>query len=73
MTDENPQSPGHLIVDGVEYLVRSPGNIPYCHLCRQRVSAVVDITNGCAGNPVRACRACLETRIRGFEKLPTLE
>lgn len=63
------RTPGHIKIGDAEYLVPSPGNRPFCHFCRQRVAAVVRLTNGCPGNPIYTCQACLATRLEGFQAL----
>jgi hypothetical protein len=62
--------PGHHVINGVEYICRAPGNIPFCHGCRQRVEAVAVINDALtATNPVHLCVACIRIRLNGFEGL----
>lgn len=69
MSELKQKLPGQSDKNGIEYRTKVPGNIPFCHLCRQRVEAVVVLQSDFSGNPLHVCRACLIERVRGFEEL----
>jgi len=65
-----PKLPGHHILSGIEYIVRAPGNIPFCHGCRQRVDAVTVVSSLTAQSPVHLCEGCIQLRLSGFDSIP---
>lgn len=55
------------------YMVKSLCHTPFCHLCRNRVEAVVVLDNTAGGNPLHACKDCLAEMLEGFDDLAPAE
>lgn len=72
MADTKDTLPSRML-GNLNYRVKSLCHHPFCHCCRQRVSAVVVLDNEFGGNPLHVCRDCLSSMLKGFDELTPAE